>query len=162
MNLLLLFTLATALYVVLNTLRSLLTIKGGALVAALANAITYGFYPAIIILTNADLPLWQVMGSTALCNFTGVLLVKIIEKKLHKERLWKLEMALPDTGTRCMVDVYAQWLDEQGIPCNYQKLGHWWIFNCYCETSKQTKYVTDLCKTEGGKLSAYESAKIIW
>ncbi len=157
MNIVILFTAATATYVVLNTLRSLMTIKGGKWLAAIANAITYGFYPAIIILTTADLPLWEVMAITAACNFVGVFIVKFIEQKTRKDKLWKVEMALPDIGTRCTMDVYVQWLEKQGIPCNYQKSGHWWIFNCYCETSAQTQYVTDLCKAEGGKISAYES-----
>ena len=162
MNTILLFALATAINVILSTIKSIVTVKGGKWIAALMNGITYGVYTYVIILTAADdgLPVSFKALITFALNVLCVLLVKWVEEKRRPVKMWKIEMALPDTGTRCTIDTYAKWLDEQGIPCNYQKLGHWWIFNCYCETCEQSEYVNNLCKAENGKISAYESKSL--
>ena len=82
MKVLILFAVATAINVILSTVKSILTIKAGKTVAALANAITYGFYTWVIILTNVDgISLWVKMGITAICNFVGVFIVKLIEER---------------------------------------------------------------------------------
>lgn len=54
MNAIILFIVCTAVNVVLSTIKSILTVKGNKWVAAGINALTYGFYSYVIILTNID------------------------------------------------------------------------------------------------------------
>lgn len=92
MNAIILFIVCTAVNVILSTIKSIATIKGGKFIAALMNALTYGFYSWVIILTtNDNLSTVSKMLITAACNFIGVYIVKLIEEKTRKEKLWKIE-----------------------------------------------------------------------
>lgn len=89
MNFLMFFILITLANVIIQTVKSLFTIKGGKVSAATVNAVAYGFYTYIIFFTADDnLCLWQKALITALCNFVGVFLVKYLEQKFQKDRLW--------------------------------------------------------------------------
>lgn len=88
-EILIIFTILTVINVVLSTAKSILTIKGGMWVAAFMNAFTYGVYTYLVFFTADDtLTLWQKAVITFICNFVGVLLVKWIEEKATKEKLW--------------------------------------------------------------------------
>lgn len=89
MNFIIFFALITLTNVIIQTVKSLFTIKGGKLSAATVNAIAFGFYTYIIFFTADDsISLWQKALITAICNFIGVFFVKFIEEKLQKDRLW--------------------------------------------------------------------------
>ena len=157
MKFFILFFIATAINVTLSTIRSLVTIKGTKLSAAVINAITYGFYTYIIILTNGDgLSTLAKMLITAVCNFVCVYLVKWIDEKRTPEKMWKIEMAISET---CEVPpmLIKEHLNLLGISNSYTKIGHWMIYNCYCEKCAQTNAVLEIAKKYNGKVSAYES-----
>ena len=152
-----LFLGATALNVILSTMRSLITIKGTKLSAAVINAVCYGFYSYIIILTSGDgLSTIAKMLITAGCNFVCVYLVKWIDEKRTPEKMWKLEVAVPNTEP-AIQEYYRHYFENEGIPNNYQALGSWTVFNCYCDTRAKTNLVVDFAKQHEGKMSAYES-----
>lgn len=89
MNFIIFFALITLANVIIQTVKSLFTIKGGKLSAATVNAIAFGFYTYIIFFTADDsISLWQKALITAICNFIGVFFVKFLEEKLQKDRLW--------------------------------------------------------------------------
>ena len=89
MNFIIFFALITLANVIIQTVKSLFTIKGGKLSAATVNAIAFGFYTYIIFFTADDsISLWQKALITAICNFVGVFFVKFIEERLQKDRLW--------------------------------------------------------------------------
>jgi hypothetical protein len=151
MKILILFAIATAINVILSTVKSLLTIKAGKTVAALANAITYGFYTWVIILTNIDgISLWVKMGITALCNFIGVFIVKWIEEKARKEKLWKIEA----TFDKEYLDTIHKMV---GIPHSYIDIGNHVIFNFYAENQRQSAIVRDVINKYHGKYFVSES-----
>ena len=157
MKFFILFLCATALNVILSTMRSLITIKGTKFSAAAINAICYGFYTYIIVLTSGDgLSTLTKMLITAGCNFVCVYLVKWIDEKRTPEKMWKVEMAIPDTCDTPSATIKNQ-LDLFGISSNCMKINHWMIFNCYCDKCIQTDAVRDLAKKYNGKISAYES-----
>ena len=129
MNTILLFALCTAVNVILSTIKSILTVKGGKFSASFINAITYGFYSYVIVLTSADgMPIWVKMAITAVCNFVGVYLVKWIEEKARKDKLWKVEFAVPADYN---ADLVKLMVSDYDIPCNYFYAGKWTMFNCY-------------------------------
>ena len=157
MKFFILFLVATALNVTLSTIRSLVTIKGTKISAAVINAVCYGFYTYIIILTNGDgLSTLAKMLITAGCNFVCVYLVKWIDEKRTPEKMWKVEMAIPEICEMPPIEIKNQ-LELLGIGCNYTEIGHWIVFNCYCEKCVQTDAVLDIAKKYNGKVSAYES-----
>lgn len=158
MNLLLLFILLNIANVVLQTAKSICTVKCGKTVAALANAVAYGLYVFVIVYTTIDgINIWAKAIIVALANFVGVYVVKAIEQKLEKERLWKIELAVP-----VIVDekYIHSLLEKYDIPNNYTTLGSWHVFNCYCMTKSQTGYCQIIAKNCNGKISAYQAAPL--
>ena len=158
MNLLLLFILLNVANVVLQTAKSICTVKCGKTVAALTNAITYGLYTVVIVYTVCDLSLWLKIIVVALANFVGVYVVKAVEQKMEKEKLWKIEMAIPIANHDAQ-DIHHT-LELREIPNNWITLGSWNIFNCYCMTKHQTEICQSIAKDLHGKISAYQAAPL--
>lgn len=147
------FCFFNLLNVIIQTVKSIATIKCGKTMAAAVNALAYGLYTYIIILTNADLNLFIKMAVVAGANFIGVWCVKYFEEKGRKDKMWKVEMAIPNGKE---VAAFEE-LDHAKIPFNWCNRGGWTIFNCYCMEQKDTAKVVEIAKTAGGKFSAYES-----
>ena len=155
MKIIIVFAVATIINVVLSTMRSLMTINSGKWGAALMNAICYGFYTWVVVLTVADFDLWLKIAITALANFIGVWIVKFIEQKARKDKMWKVEVAIANEFAQDMHRVL------ETIPHNYTQVGNWTMFNCYCETQVDTKLVAEVAKIYRGKISAYESKAVL-
>ena len=97
MNAILLFTFATIINVTLSTVRAIATIKGGKMFSATMNALCYGFYPLIVMLTAKDtVTIWVNMLITALVNFVCVWVIKYVEEKSKKDKMWRVDLAIPN------------------------------------------------------------------
>lgn len=153
MNLIVIFIVANLLNVVIQTVKSIATIKCGKWGASIINALAYGFYTYIVVLTVCDLPLIFKCLVVAVANLVGVFIVKLFEEKARKDKLWKVEVAVPYE----IAHRFWQGLKDKNIPHNYVKVGKWTMFNCYCMTQQDTQIVKDLAKNFNGKISAYES-----
>ena len=152
MNAILIFAVATVINVTLSTIRSICTIKCGKWLSAVSNAVCYGFYPLIVMLTaQGTVGIIINMGITAIANFICVWLIKYVEEKAKKDKMWRVDLAIPceekDFTHRKLAD----------IPHNYVQCGSWTMFNCYCATQEETAKVKQLGVALGGKYSAYES-----
>lgn len=156
MNTILLFALCTAVNVILSTIKSILTVNGGKISASLINAITYGFYSYVIVLTSADgMPIWLKMAITAVCNFVGVYFVKWIEEKARKDRLWKVELTVPTRYTNT-ID-----FDLHNVPHSYIELSDkHTLFNFYCATQKESAKVKAIANQYEAKYFVAESKNL--
>ena len=154
MKIIIIFALATLINVLLSTIRSITTIKSNKWIAGLVNAISYGFYTWLVVLTVADFNLWIKVGITAIANFIGVWIIKFIEEKARKDKMWRIDLAIP-TEER---DFAHHRLAD--IPHNFVECGSWTMFNCYCATQTETAKVKQLGLALGGKYSAYESKQM--
>ena len=155
MNPILLFTLATIVNVSVSTIRSICTIKCGKWLSALTNAICYGFYPLIVMLTAKDtVDIITNMCITAVANFICVWIIKYVEEKARKDKLWRIDLTVPAEETAFIHRKL------QGIPHNYIECGPKTVFNCYCATQKESAEVKTLAVAIGGQYSAYESVKM--
>jgi uncharacterized protein YebE (UPF0316 family) len=148
MNLLLTFIILNIFNVIIQTVKSLCTVKCTKGVAALVNAIAYGFYTIVTIYMLCDLSLWVKAGVVALCNLIGVYVVKWAEEKARKDKLWKVEMTVRDYHT----DKLSTTLKKLDIPFNYiENVGKHTVFNVYCATQKQSMMVKNIgeeCKAK--------------
>lgn len=142
MNAILIFTIATVINVTLSTIRSLCTIKGGKWLSATTNAICYGFYPLVVMLTAKDtVDILINMLITAIANFVCVWLIKFFEEKATKDKLWKIEVTVPNEVES---DLHYD-LSVNSIPHNYiSNIGKYSIFNIYCETQVESQKAKDL------------------
>lgn len=136
MKLFITFIILNIINVILQTAKSIITIKCGTTAAALANAVAYGLYTLVIIYTNCELSLLTKVIVVALTNFIGVYIVKFFEKKLNKDKLWKFEGTLVGDVSHTFVELA---LKTANIPYNYMKLTSGEdVFNVYCYNKIQS------------------------
>ena len=135
MKLLVLFIVMNIVNVVIQTIKSIATIKCGKTAAAIVNAVAYGLYTYIVVLTMCDLPLLAKCLIVAGANFVGVYVVKLIEEKARKDKLWKVEATVLRGWTN---ELHAK-LVEAEISHNYlENVGKYTLFNIFCETQAQS------------------------
>lgn len=83
------FVILNFINVIISTSRSILTINGGKWIASAINALCYGYYTIIIVITATyEMPLITKCIVVAIVNFVGVFVVKFCEEKAYKERMW--------------------------------------------------------------------------
>jgi hypothetical protein len=137
MNAILLFTIATIINIILSTIRSLCTIKGGKMISAITNAVCYGFYPLIVMLTAKDtVSIITNMAITAIANFVCVYVIKMVEEKARKDKLWKFECTILKYELPRLQELLRMGFYD--IPYNYIDLDKYYIVNFYCATQEQS------------------------
>lgn len=151
-NLIVLFIVLNVLNVIIQTVKSIAIIKCKKTTAALVNAVAYGLYTVVVVYTVCDLPLYFKVAVVAVANLLGVYVVKLLEEKTHKDKLWKVEVSVLSKYTEA-VD-----FDLSNVPHSYiSNLGNYTLFNFYCKTQKESQRVKDICNQYGAKYFASES-----
>lgn len=155
MNLLLVFIILNIVNVIVQTVKSLVTVKCDKTAAALVNAVAYGIYTVVTVYMLCDLPLlWKAM-IVALCNLVGVYVVKYFEEKATKEKLWKVEMTV-EKGA--MTEDLIRNLKAWQVPFNYiENIGQYTLFNVYCEDKEQSEIVKVLAEKVNAKYFVTET-----
>ena len=136
-KLFIIFIVCNIINVIVQTIKSIATIKCGKLSASIINALAYGFYTYIVVLMVCELPLWLKCLVVGLCNLVGVFIVKWIEEKTRKSKLWKIECTIPSEYRIQLHDT----LKDKEIPHNYMPVGKYTIFNIYSKTHKESKEI---------------------
>lgn len=155
MNLLLLFIILQTTNVIMQTIKSISTVKCGKTVAAAVNAITFGLYTVVLVYMNCDLSLWEKVIATAATNFAGVWIVKLIEEKMRKDKLWLVQATFPIE--------YDKYLSEHTeiLGLSYSSIelrdNRHIVYNFYCPTQKESEKVKILVKKYNGKYFVSES-----
>lgn len=152
-ELLLLFIICNIANVIIQTIKSIITIKGSPFAAAFANAVAYAFYTYIIVITNCELPMWQKMLIVGLCNLIGVFVVKFIEKKKEKDKLWKIEVTIPQEDFPAV----KEFINLKIVPANYIDIDKYVLVNFYCNSQAQSKIIKNLLKPYNAKYFVSES-----
>ena len=150
------FAIMTIINVILSTIRSLCTIKGGKWLSAITNAICYGFYPLIVMLTAKDtVTIWVNMIITAFANFVCVWIIKFIEEKARKDKLWKFEATFEHSEKR--LEIIKESCELHEIPYNYIDIGRYYIINFYAKSQEESEIVKAFIDTHNGKYFVSES-----
>ena len=159
MIIILIFTAITFLNVIINTTRSLFTIKGGKWSAAIVNAICYGFYTYVIVLTaTADFSTNTKALITFICNLGGVLLVKYLEEKLRKDKLWIFTATCNQSSD--VLNNVVQALKDLHIKLVYNEIEKDKLYSLqvFSNTQKESDLIIDIFKTYNIKYCAMENA----
>lgn len=157
MKLLWLFVGLNIVNVIVQTIKSIATLKCGKVGAAIINAIAFGFYTIVTVYMLCDLPLMWKAGIVALCNLVGVYIVKWGEEKARKDKLWKVEA----TAKKSDVPLICEGLLAHEISYNCTKTSEdYRIFNIYCPTQKESAIVRDILAPLGVKYFVSESEKL--
>lgn len=153
-QLLIIFIVLNIVNVIIQTVKSIATIKCGKTAAALVNAVAYGLYTVVVVYTVCDLPLWLKVVVVGLCNLVGVFCVKWGEERSRKDKLWKVEATIPAEHTQ---NLHCT-LTAEEIPNNYiVGIGKYSIFNCYCATQAESAAVKKILDRYGAKYFVSES-----
>ena len=153
MKLLIIFIVLNIANVIIQTVKSIATVKCGKAVAAIINAVAYGLYTIVTVYLMCELDLYLKAGIVALCNLVGVYVVKLIEEKARKDKLWKVEATVYPN--------HAEWLisrlSEQNLPFNYIDVEKYVIFNIYCATQAESSTARALLEVSNAKYFVSET-----
>lgn len=153
-NLFWIFVVLNVVNVVIQTVKSIATIKCGKVPAAVINAVAYGLYTIVVVYTVCELPLWLKATVVAVANLVGVYVVKVLEEKARKDKLWKIEATI----LRGHTEELHSLLDRADIPHNYlENVGKYTLFNIYCETQKESALAKELLDKYKAKYFVSES-----
>lgn len=148
------FIVLNVLNVIIQTVKSIATIKCGAWAAASVNALAYGLYTVVVVYMNADgLGLFWKAIIIGLANLFGVYVVKLLEIKNRKDKLWKIEC----TVTRTKTSALDEELKAEKISHNYLIVGYHTVFNCYCATQQESLAVKNILAKYNAKYFVTES-----
>lgn len=139
MTLLILFIVLNALNVIIQTVKSLCTVKCGKTIAAIVNALAYGLYTVVLVYMQCDLSTLAKALVVGGCNLVGVYIVKVVEEKLQKEKLWKVELTIKN-DYQTLSELTSR-LNTQNIPFNYSVTDNQEdaVFNIFCYTKAQSR-----------------------
>jgi hypothetical protein len=158
MEMLIIFIVLTILNVVIQTIKSIATIKCGKWVASLVNAVAYGLYTYVIFFTSADgIDLHTKALITAFANLVGVYVVKYFEEKARKDKLWKVEATIYNQGIDPHYDDCLVALRNAGVPHNYIDANKYLIINAYCATQAESRVVKEILDQYNAKYFVSES-----
>ena len=131
MNLLFLYIALCLINVILQTVKSLCTIRCSTFVSACANAIAYGLYTYVIVFTNSDgLTLFTKAIICAATNFIGVYMANFIFKKAFaRPARWKVEVSIPDTDINTFIENLTNSKLEYYICGHYE---NWTAYAIFC------------------------------
>ena len=156
-ELLIIFIALNIVNVIIQTVKSLATVKCGKTVAAIVNAIAYGLYTVVVVYTVCDLPLWLKVVVVGACNLVGVFFVKWGEEKARKDKLWKVEATINEPYKESLIAD----LKNAGVPFNYiEGIGKYVLFNIYCATQTESKSVKGLLDFHKAKYFVTESKSL--
>ena len=156
-ELLIIFIILSIVNVILQTIKSIATMKCGKTLAAIVNAIAFGLYTVVLVYTNCDLPLALKAIVVALCNLVGVWLVKYGEEKARKDKLWKVEATIPNEGIAPEWDDCIIELKQSNVPMNYIDITKYILINCYCATQADSAKVKAILDKYEAKYFVSES-----
>ena len=152
MKLLITFIILNILNVIIQTVKSIATVKCGKVAAAVINAVAYGLYTVVTVYMMCELSLGLKALIVGLANLVGVYVVKLIEEKSRKDKLWKVEATVHGT------EPYNE-LNNNGISCNClctNKKGEF-IINCFCKTQEESAVVKKILDKHHAKYFVSES-----
>lgn len=153
-NLFWIFVVLNVVNVVIQTIKSIATIKCGKVPAAVINAVAYGLYTIVVVYTVCELPLWLKATVVAVANLVGVYVVKVLEEKARKDKLWKVEATITPSD---IGNVQAE-LDKLNISHNcFRTSGEYRVFNIFCPTQKESAQVKTILDKYHAKYFVSES-----
>ena len=155
-ELLIIFIVLNIVNVIIQTVKSIATVKCGKGVAALVNAIAYGLYTVVTVYLMCELSLGLKALIVALCNLVGVYVVKWAEEKARKDKLWKVEATVSPASAEWLI----RRLEENDTPHNYIDVNKWVIFNIYCATQSESKQTKEILAKVNAKYFVSESKSL--
>ena len=114
------FIICSLVNVGLNTAKTIIMHKEEKISSSIINAITYGFYAIIVVMTASALPLWITILITAITNLIGVYGSMWLLEKFKKDSVWEIVANIKVNATE--LSNFENYLGGHDISYNLVKL----------------------------------------
>ena len=114
------FFVCSLINVILNTLKTIIMHKEQKISSTIINAITYGFYAIIVVMTASALDLWITILITIVANSIGVYGSMWLLEKFKKDSLWEIVANIKVNATE--LHNFESYLGGHDIPYNLVKI----------------------------------------
>lgn len=134
------FTVCQFINVGLNTAKTIIMHKEEKISSSIINAITFGFYAIIVVMTASALPLWITILITFATNLFGVYGSMWLLDKFKKDSLWEIVATVKgaDNLQYLMLSFTIDRISYSYVKTN--KLNEY-IFHIYSENQKQSAFI---------------------
>ena len=156
---LLVFIYLNVINVIIQTIKSIATVSWGKWGASIANAVAYSLYTVVVIFMNADGLgiMWKAI-IIGLANLWGVYIVKLVEEKKRKDRLWKIEATFEHKEN--FIQSLKLWAELEHISINYIDIDKYYVVNFYAPTQNASKLIKDFILRFNGKYFVSETKNL--
>lgn len=114
------FFICSLINVILNTLKTIIMHKEQKISSTIINAITYGFYAIIVVMTASALDLWITILITILANAIGVYGSMWLLERFKKDSVWEIVANIKVNETE--LNRFEEYLGGHDISYNLVKL----------------------------------------
>jgi uncharacterized protein YebE (UPF0316 family) len=156
MKIIVIFFVLQLINVILNTIKSIITIKGKPSQGALINAITYGFY-AIIVKQLATLDLGITVVVTAITNYIGVYFSMWLMNKIKKDNLWIINITTKDTKIIKELEKYNLLYTISNVTFKHK---NYFAINIFADTQKESRIIRNILEENKIKSNVTDSKKL--
>jgi hypothetical protein len=153
------FFICSIINVALNTAKTIIMHKEEKISSSIINAITFGFYAIIVVMTASALPLWITILITAITNLIGVYGSMWLLERFKQDSLWEITATIKaKKEDSAIVDYLIKTFEDNDIPfsiieCyNKEKL----IFNIYSHNQNESILIKKELDYVGAKYIVHE------
>lgn len=151
------FTICQFINVALNTAKTIIMHKEEKISSSLINAITFGFYAIIVVMTASALPLWITIIITIITNLIGVYGSMWLLDRFKKDSLWEITATI-DNSTNYNLHYLQTVLRLNAISYNYMQTSkkEEYVFHIYSKNQKESAIIKEELDTIKAKYIVHE------
>ena len=138
------FFVCSLINVILNTLKTIIMHKEQKISSTIINAITYGFYAIIVVMTASALDLWITILITIVANAIGVYGSMWLLERFKKDSLWEITATI--LNDKNDIDYIIEELEKENISFNmiYTFNEKEVVFHIYSKNQKESQTIKNL------------------
>lgn len=148
-----LFTICQLINVALNTAKTIIMHKEEKISSSVINAVTYGFYAIIVVMTASALPLWITIVITALTNLIGVCGSMWLLDRFKKDSMWEIHATVDFEYIGYVADeldaLEVDYIDFK-TTCGKE------VFHIYSRSQADSKAIKEVLDSYGAKYNVCE------
>lgn len=150
------FFICQLINVALNTAKTIIMYRENKISSSIINAVTYGFYAIIVVMTASALPLWLTILITFVTNLIGVYGSMWLLDRFKKDSLWEIVA----TTDRTNLDRVREYLNILKISHNYNLIDNYEnskvVFRIYSENQDQSEKIKFILDKVNAKYIVHE------
>lgn len=153
-----LFVVCQFINVALNTAKTIIMHKEEKISSSVINAITYGFYAIIVVMTASALPLWITIIISALTNLIGVYGSMWVLERFKKDSLWEIVATVNMDRSIYYPSIVESELTAENVAFNVieTKRDGEYVFHIYSSNKKETAWIKKLLVSVDAKYFVHE------